>query len=336
MSLSESVKRPPGKHISPCVESPLNSSPRSTTSLLLTRGPRLPAAQGYRRSADLLRQITLLNEHLQTDYVVVLNLSAYIDINSAGTFIIMRNCATSNSGPRADATLLYVYRVLQKYGGDDAGLRAQLRQENGSTFDNMAAALRSKEQPTFEEVSRKQMDVALGHLRKLGRFDEELSGYKVGPQREVTVFAECPFEALAPVATLTPIVSKSRRPPAQGVGPNFAVSTARPTTYIVWGQVDAPDTPFTVTFTGLSEVLTFLGFRQRLFENGGYDLDALVFVMPTVRAQLARRYGETHVEMASESIIKHNGKDVRNPFALMMKELKKVGRFPEILKNLPA
>ncbi|KAJ7476989.1 hypothetical protein B0H11DRAFT_1306568 [Mycena galericulata] len=367
-----------------------------------------PVAPGYRRSADLLRQIKLLNEQPKKDYLVVLSSNDYLDISGisldepqgAATFVIMRGYAMSSAGPRAEAALLYMYRVLQKYGGDDAVLRGQLRKEYGTTFDNMAAALRRKEQPTFDKVSRAEMDAALSNLRKLGRFEEELGGYvsgvgksctlgmQVGPKRDVTVFVQYPLDALPPIVTLTPINPSSRRTPTQGIGPNFALP--KPTTredytrspahdrqiallqqnpeadYIVWGQVDAPDTPYAVTFTGFTDALAFLAYRQRLFEHGAYDIDALVFIMlmlepavrgrkvprEAVRAQLAREYGEGYVKMAAESIIKRDGKDVyrrrdgrvfergeipakKDNFALLTSELKKVGRFSELLKNVP-
>jgi methylphosphotriester-DNA--protein-cysteine methyltransferase len=77
---------------------------------------------------------------------------------SAATFI-MRGYAMSETGVRAEATLLY--RVLQKYRGDDAVLRRQLRKEYGVTFDHMATALRRQEMPTFDEISREQTDAAL-------------------------------------------------------------------------------------------------------------------------------------------------------------------------------
>jgi hypothetical protein len=136
--------------------------------------------------------------------------------------------------------------------------------------------------------------------------------------------------------------------------------------YIVWGQVDAPDTPHAVSFFGITDALTFLGFRQRLFKSGGLDLDALVLVLlmleqgvrgrkvpsEAVRAQLAREYGESSVRAATQSIGKRDGKVVytrkdgrvfergeipakQEEFTLMAKELKKVGRFKDILKDLP-
>ncbi|KAJ6579531.1 hypothetical protein DFH09DRAFT_913207 [Mycena vulgaris] len=201
-----------------------------------------PVAPGHRRSADLLRQIRLLHENPTKDYLIVVgDDGTYYDITgisldepqAAATFIIMRGYAMSSGGARAEAALLYVYRVLQKYRGDDAVLRAQLRKEYGATFDNMAAALRRKEHPTFDEVSREEMGAALTQLQKLGRFEEQLAGYvsgsgdtcrmgiQVGPKGEVKVIVNYPVVALTPTATLTPIVSTSRRPPLQGVGPNF-------------------------------------------------------------------------------------------------------------------
>ncbi|KAJ7130804.1 hypothetical protein C8R43DRAFT_662875 [Mycena crocata] len=168
-----------------------------------------PVAPGHRRSADLLRQIKLLNDNTKKDYLLVTSSDdTYIDVmgisldepQGAATFIIMRGYAMSSSGARAEAALLYLYRVLQKQRviGDNK-LRAQLRKEYGATFDNMAAALRRKEHPTFDEVPREEMDAALGQLRKLGRFEEELGGYvigsggsrlggiQVGPNKDVTV-----------------------------------------------------------------------------------------------------------------------------------------------------
>ncbi|KAJ7499659.1 hypothetical protein FB451DRAFT_1073901 [Mycena latifolia] len=372
------------------------------------KSPIPPVTPGFRRSADLLRQIRLLNENPKKEYLIDEGGDDFAAISldepqGAATFIIMRGYAMSSAGPRAEAALLYVYRVLQKYRGDDAVLRGQLRKEYGTTFDNMAAALRRKEQPTFDEVSREEMDATLSQLLSVGRFEEELGGFvsglgdtqklgmQVGPQRDVTVVVNYPAQALGPVATLVPIVSTSRRslPESSRIGPNFALPT--PTTredykrspahdkqiallqqhreadYIVWGQIDAPDTPHAVTLTGLMDTAAFLVFRHRLFEHGAYDIDALVFVMlvlepamrgrkvprEAVRAQLAREYGEGYVEMAAESIIKRDGKDVyrrrdgriferseilmkdKNVFSQMMKELKKVGRFPEILGKLP-
>ncbi|KAJ7123154.1 hypothetical protein C8R44DRAFT_161851 [Mycena epipterygia] len=203
-----------------------------------------PVAPGFRRSADLMRQIRLLKENPKKDYLIILSTDDnYIDMNGvsldepqgAATFTIMRGYAMSSGGARAEAALLYVYRVLQKYGGDDAVLRGQLRKEYGVTFDNMAAALRRKEQPSFDEVSREEMDAALNQLRKVGRFEEEFGGYvsgsgescklgmQVGPKREVIVFVNYPLDALPPIATLTPIASTSRRPLPQGVGPNFGL-----------------------------------------------------------------------------------------------------------------
>lgn len=137
--------------------------------------------------------------------------------------------------------------------------------------------------------------------------------------------------------------------------------------YVVWGQVDAPETPHAVTFTSFMDAVRFLVFRRRLLERGAYDLDALVFVMlmlepavrgrkvsrEAVRAQLAREYGEAYVKMAAESIGKRDGKDVyrrrdgqvferddipakRSEFDGLLQELKKVGRFPDMLRHLPA
>ncbi|KAJ6544177.1 hypothetical protein B0H19DRAFT_1169839 [Mycena capillaripes] len=367
-----------------------------------------PPLPGHRRSADLLRQIKLLHENPTKDYLIIISEdAAYVDMDgvsldephSAVTFIVMRGYAMSGTGPRAEAALMYVYRVLQKYRGDDAVLRRQLRKEYGVTFDNMAAALRRKVMPTFDEVSRAQTDTALRQLRRLGRFEEELSGYgigtgesctlgvQVGPKREILVQVKYPIDAMPPSASVTPIPI-GKRAPAKGVGPNFAIPkpTTRPdytrspahdkqieflqrdrdADYVVWGQVDAPETPHAVTFSGFMDAVRFLAFRRRLFQNGAYDLDALVFVVlllePAVRgrkvprealrAQLAREYGAEYVEMAAESIVKRDGKDMymcrdgkvfarddipvkRSDFDGLMQELKKVGRFPDMLKNVP-
>ncbi|KAJ7755217.1 hypothetical protein B0H16DRAFT_1315834 [Mycena metata] len=208
-----------------------------------TRPDIPPVTPGYRRSADLLRQITFLHENPSKDYVVVVSSDdVYLDMDgisldepqSAALFIIMRGYAMSSAGARAEAALLYIYRVLQKFRGDDALLRAQLRKEYGKTFDNMAAALRRQETPTYDKVSREQMDTALGHLKKLGRFEEELSnfvigsgesctlGIQVGPKREVTVITQFPFEIMPPNVDLTPITSTNKRPPSQCIGPNFS------------------------------------------------------------------------------------------------------------------
>ncbi|KAJ7174409.1 hypothetical protein C8R46DRAFT_1347583 [Mycena filopes] len=381
----------------------LPAAPGSTT-----RPDVPPPTPGYRRSADLLRQITFLHENPTKDYVVVVSSDAnYLDMDgisldepqSAALFIIMRSYAMSSAGPRAEAALLYVYRVLQRFGGDDAVLRTQLRKEYGKTFDNMAAALRRKETPTYDQVSREQMDTALSHLQKLGRFEEELSeftvgsgencmlGIQVGPKREVTVIVQYPLQITPPSVDLTPITSTNKRPTSQCVGPNFKIpkppsrdgytrSAAHEkqirflqlepkADYVLWGTVDAPGTPYAVTFTGLKESVRFLAFRQRLFAHGAYELDALVFLMlmlepavrgrkiprEAVRAQLAREYGEDYVEAAVESIVKENGKSVykrrdgdtfqrdkipakETDFPGLTLELKKVGRFPDLLKHL--
>ncbi|KAJ6607916.1 hypothetical protein B0H10DRAFT_1816854 [Mycena sp. CBHHK59/15] len=203
-----------------------------------------PVAPGHRRTADLLRQIGLLNDNPKKDYLIILSSraeDAYVDINGisldepqgAATFVIMRSRAMASGGPRAEAALLYVYRVLQNYGGDDAVLRGQLRKEYGETFDRMLATLRKGAPPSYDEVPREEIDAVLRMLRKLGRFEEELAGYvsgtgrtaklgmQVGPKKDLMVVVNYPFDALPPIASVTPIPTISSYIPVKDAGPNF-------------------------------------------------------------------------------------------------------------------
>ncbi|KAF7331009.1 hypothetical protein MVEN_02441200 [Mycena venus] len=369
-----------------------------------------PPAPGYRRSADLLRQIRLLNENPTKDYLIILSSDdEYIDMDgvsldegpSAATFAVMRSRAMSSAGPIAEAALRYVYVVLQKHRIDDEVLRRQLRKEYGATFDRMFAALQHGRMPTFDEVSRQEIDIALSHLRQTGRFDEDLKSYKigsgesmgvgiqVGPKREIVVRVQYPVGAMPPTnAELTSLASTHKPTSLEGLGANsmIAAPTTRENTrsaahvnqikllreyveadYIIWSKADrddAEETPYGLTFTNLIDAGRFLAFRRRLLEHGGYDLDALVFVMlmlePAVkrrvsrealRAQLAREYGTEYVEMAVESVAEQDGKEVylrrdeqiferdkiplkRVDFDGLLPQLKKVGRFPQLLRNV--
>ncbi|KAJ7618399.1 hypothetical protein FB45DRAFT_931555 [Roridomyces roridus] len=187
-----------------------------------TRQDIPPVASGHRRSADLLKQISLLNDYAQTDYLCRLPPSVGTDeddfdaitldhAHSAATFMIMRGYAMSSSGPRAEAALLYVYRVLQKAHSTEDVLRKQLRREYGVSFDNVLAALARGEKQVFKgDVTRGEIDDALSHLKDKGRFKEQLKDFeigagptfrfvlKVGPKQEVGVTLQYPLNFLRP------------------------------------------------------------------------------------------------------------------------------------------
>ncbi|KAJ7618397.1 hypothetical protein FB45DRAFT_1063069 [Roridomyces roridus] len=182
-----------------------------------TRPDIPPATPDHRRSADLMRQIRLLNDNTVVDYFIVDAVpghSAGIILNyvdSAATFIVIRGYAMSNVGPLAEAALFCIYRVLQTTSDtyDEEALRNQLRKEYGATFDNVLAALeRGHPQPFEREVSREDVDKAIGHLKTLGRFKEQLKNYvsgagetirftvRAGPNEEVRFIVNYPVAAV--------------------------------------------------------------------------------------------------------------------------------------------
>jgi hypothetical protein len=140
------------------------------------------------------------------------------------------------------------------------------------------------------------------------------------------------------------------------------VLEANPTAdYILWGNEDAPSVPHAVRFEHPMECMAFLGFRRRLFMRGAFDLDALVYIImtlePAVRrrkiskeklcAQLGKEYGQDYVDWALSSIKgktyhRRDGKEYllaeipasTEDFAHIFQQLKAIGRFPELLKNL--
>jgi len=136
---------------------------------------------------------------------------------------------------------------------------------------------------------------------------------------------------------------------------------ANPTAdYILWGNEDAPTVPHAVNFDHPMECMAFLGYRRRLFMRGGFDLDALVYVImtlePAVRrkkiskeilyAQLSKEYGRGHVDWAVDSIKgkkyhKSDGKEFlvgeipasTEDFADILQQLKAIDRFPILLEH---
>ncbi|KAG9039408.1 hypothetical protein FRB95_010697 [Tulasnella sp. JGI-2019a] len=90
--------------------------------------------------------------------------------------------------------------------------------------------------------------------------------------------------------------------------------------YIIFGQLDTPDVPLQLAFLDPLDAAAFLAFRHRLFMHGGYDIDALTYLVvvlePTLRRkkiapgatlkQLSDEYGEEYVDYAKSPI--HNGR----------------------------
>lgn len=107
--------------------------------------------------------------------------------------------------------------------------------------------------------------------------------------------------------------------------------------------------------------MAFLHFRRRLFERGGFDLDALVYILmalePTLRrrkvpvealhAQLGREYDPQYVTWAASSIrngiyYRRDGKEFdkggvpaeAKEMKAIIPLLKEIGRFSEILGRI--
>jgi hypothetical protein len=52
--------------------------------------------------------------------------------------------------------------------------------------------------------------------------------------------------------------------------------------YILWENQDAPTIPYAVKFEHPMECVSFLIYRRCLFVRGGFDLDALVYIIMTL------------------------------------------------------
>ncbi|KAJ7638171.1 hypothetical protein FB45DRAFT_396869 [Roridomyces roridus] len=180
-----------------------------------------PTAPGYRRSAALLQQISFLNDNPAADYILEMSppgrkkpIHAFMDLHtpdSASIFMVMRGYAMSSTGPRAEAALLYVYRLLQKRSVatvNEKLLQNQLRREYGATFDSVLAALGRGEPTVFEgEVSREDIEKALSSLKAAGRFKPQLGHFvsgaggksmkmfrQVGLHKDVRVVVDYPLD----------------------------------------------------------------------------------------------------------------------------------------------
>lgn len=95
----------------------------------------------------------------------------------------MRNRAMHDASDDAGSALAYIYRMFQKYAGlmgGEKNLHAQMKKEYGSLFDRVSEALESGNPPPMPKVSTQEIDVALGFLKKLGRFEKELAKYVPG------------------------------------------------------------------------------------------------------------------------------------------------------------
>jgi hypothetical protein len=113
--------------------------------------------------------------------------------------------------------------------------------------------------------------------------------------------------------------------------------------YILWGNQDAPTIPHAVKFEHPMECVAFLAYRRRLFMRGGFDLDALVYIImtlePAVRrrkisketlyTQLRKEYGRGYVDWAVDSEIPASTED----FADILQQLKAIDRF-SLLRHL--
>ncbi|KAJ7638165.1 hypothetical protein FB45DRAFT_1022973 [Roridomyces roridus] len=122
--------------------------------------------------------------------------------------MVMRGYAMSSTGPRAEAALLYVYRVLQDpdRNVNEKLLQNQLRREYGATFDNVLVALGRGKSPAFEgQVSREDIEKALSSLKTAGRFKPQLEHFVSGAggtsmtmicrrKKDVIVVVEYPFD----------------------------------------------------------------------------------------------------------------------------------------------
>jgi hypothetical protein len=130
--------------------------------------------------------------------------------------------------------------------------------------------------------------------------------------------------------------------------------------YILWGNQDAPTIPHAVKFERPMECVAFLAYRRRLFMRGGFDLDALVYIImtlePAVRrrkisketlyTQLRKEYGRGYVDWAVDSIKgkKYHRRDGKQflvgeipasteDFADILQQLKAIDRF-SLLRHL--
>ncbi|KIY49368.1 hypothetical protein FISHEDRAFT_41380 [Fistulina hepatica ATCC 64428] len=202
-------------------------TPRAKDRATKTRPDIFPPEVGYRRSADLLRLITHLNQEPRKDYVMVLppergsTIPDFLGITldelpASTTFAIMRNRAMCRGDPGA---IFYVYRVLQRYSsqeGHESILRAQLKKEYGTTFQGILDQLQKGQMPPGpEKVTKEEVNKMLAILRDMGRFEEEIAdfeptsdgktqllGLQVGLTRDLTVVVEWPEKTMPPVITL--------------------------------------------------------------------------------------------------------------------------------------
>lgn len=102
------------------------------------------------------------------------------ELHGAAVFIIMRNRAMCSGDVSA---LFYVYRVLQTLESTIGGaevLKKQLRKEYGKSFDDLMNGLDNGNRPATPVVLAEDVDKALGFLKHLGRFQEELADYEPG------------------------------------------------------------------------------------------------------------------------------------------------------------
>ena len=86
--------------------------------------------------------------------------------------------------------------------------------------------------------------------------------------------------------------------------------------YIIFDIGRAPNTPHAVVFSDLLDCLAFHGFRHRVFEHGGYEFDAFVYLYMTLEQatrrkkvpkealikQLGLEYGDGYMDMVLNSV----------------------------------
>lgn len=165
------------------------------TTNVASRPDLTPVAPGYRRSSNLVRLISYLNDVPSKDYLIFLpdgDVSGISldEVQGASVFVHMRNRAMSMA-PGTEGALFYMYRVLQRFSSREEGgeklLTTQLSREYGETWVTLNKALRRAQPPKIDEVRREELDEVLGMLKKLGRFKEQLKGYVPGTGPSLTI-----------------------------------------------------------------------------------------------------------------------------------------------------
>ncbi|KAF7980544.1 hypothetical protein HWV62_37687 [Athelia sp. TMB] len=201
-----------------------DSIPVYTPEQLTAREDIPPPVPGYRRSAHLLKQISILNRFPDKDYIALTDEDEFgitlDELQGATVFNIMRNrCMASGD----ESALFYVYRVMDRQVSKIQLLQRQLRREYGTSFENIMKALDSGHPPAAPEVSTEEIDKMLVLFQRKGRFSAELQNYnpglqgkktqpmacQVGPKKDLTVFLSWPEDTVTSSITVLPLGKES-------------------------------------------------------------------------------------------------------------------------------